>query len=116
MVSFPYGPFSCIAVMSLVSGMSRMVQSFVFSLLLTQMTDLIWASSRNLFVGYTGLKFVGVLMALKLVVYGSCINMISYFWLMFSFKMSRCAFSDLLRLICNRVMLFGSSSCSLFGV
>ena len=57
--------------------MSRMVQSFVSSFLLTHMTDLIWALSWSLFAGNTGLKFAGVLIALNVVVYGSSIPVLA---------------------------------------
>jgi hypothetical protein len=106
-VSFPYGPLSWIAVMLLVLGISMISQSLVSILLFTQITDRICASFCSLCVGYTGLKFAGVLIALNVVVYGSCISIMSYLLLTLSLMMSRCARLDLLRLIWMiRILLF----------
>ena len=104
-VIFPYVPVSCIAVMSLVLRTSMIFQFLVSRCLLTQITDLIGESSLSLLLGKTGLKCVGVLIALNFVVYGSCITIMLYLLLTFSLMMSRCAFSDLLRLICS-ILIF----------
>ena len=70
----------------------------------------IWESSVILFFRNIGLKLAGVLMALKAVVYDSCISIMSYLPLTFSFIMSKCAFSDLLRLICMILIFMGFAS------
>ena len=58
--TFPYGPFICIAVMSLVSGMSStsIIQFFVLMVLLTHMTSHICSWLCDLLVRKTSLKFV----------------------------------------------------------
>lgn len=80
---------SCIAVMSLVFGMSSESQPLVFRLLLIQMTDLIGSWHWNLWTGKTGRKFIGVLMLLNVLTWGSCTNIISYLLLNLSFIKSR---------------------------
>jgi hypothetical protein len=73
----PYGPLSCIAVMSPVPGISIAFQLFVSSLLLTHMADLTLSCLRALYEGYICRKLIGVLIALKVVVWGSCNSIIS---------------------------------------
>ena len=62
-------------------------------------TDLTICSLPILLIGNIDLKFVGVLILLKLVKCGSCISIMSYFWLTLSFMISMCALADLLRFI-----------------
>ena len=64
--------------MSLVFLISIIFQFLVSSCLLTHITDLIGESSLNLWLGKTGLKFVGALIALNFVACGSCISKMSY--------------------------------------
>ena len=111
--TLPYGPFICIAVISLVSGMSSMIQFFVLIDLLTHMTEHICSWLCNLLDGKTGLKFVGIQIALNVVVYGSFMSIILKSLLTFSLIISKCAFSDLLRLIWKilRLSKFSASSC-----
>ena len=98
-VSLPYSPVSCIAEISFDPGMLMFFQFFVSRLLLTQITDLTGASSLPRFSGKTGLKLVGVLMALKWLVYGSCISTMSQSLPFMLLMSSRCAVLDLFRLI-----------------
>ena len=109
--------------MSLVFLTSIIFQLLVSRCLFTQITDLIGESSLNLWLGKTGLKLVGVLIALNFVVYGSCISSMSNLLLILSLIISRCALSDLFKLICN-ILIFvgwtsgfaGSACCSGIGV
>src|SRR6266511_77294 len=93
---------SWIAVISLVPGMSTFSQLFVLRVLLTQITDLTGELFLPRFSGKMGLKFIGVRMALNLLtVCGSCISTISQSLPCTLLSRSRCAFSDLFKLICR---------------
>ncbi len=98
--------------MSFVSGTSMFSQFFVSRALLTQITDLTAVLSLPLFSGKIGLKFVGVLIALNLlIVSGSCISIMSQVLSCTLLSRSRCAFSDLFRLICGILREGGGSDC-----
>lgn len=73
-------------------------QYFVSSFLFTQISDLI-CPSRPLLVGNTCRKLAGVLIQLKEVTCGSWISIISHGMLSGPFISSRCAFTDLFKLI-----------------
>ena len=64
-------------------------------------------------MGKISLKFAGIRIALKVVVCGSCMSIMSYLLLTFSLIISRWAFSDLLRLIWMSQSLSVSVGCSL---
>ena len=63
-----YGPFICMLVMLFVPGMSSVAPLFVFMFLFTHITDRIWSWLVSRCAGKTGLKLVGVRIALKVVV------------------------------------------------
>ena len=67
-------------------------------------------------MGKIGLKFAGIWIALKMVVCGSCMSIMSYLLLTFSLIISRWAFSDLLRLIWMSRSLLVSVGCSLSAI
>lgn len=71
MVVTPLAFLSCIAVMSLVLGMSRAIQLLVSIFLLIQMTDRMVSWLCVLCEGKIGLKFDGVLILLNFVTWGS---------------------------------------------
>jgi hypothetical protein len=67
-----YLPFNWMVVMLFVSGTFMISQFAVSSAVLTQVTDLTCVPSLPLFSGKTGLKFVGILIALNvLMMWGS---------------------------------------------
>lgn len=66
-----YIPFNWMAVMLFVLGTSSIVQFFVSKFLFTHITDHIGSLFCSLLIGNTGLKFAGVQIALKVMVYGS---------------------------------------------
>ena len=101
MVSLPYGPCSWIAVISLVLGMVMDFQDLVLISELTQITDRRSSLVLSLFAGYTCLNLFGVRIVLNVVTCGSCSRIISQFVPSEAFMRSRCARTDLLRLICR---------------
>ena len=62
--------------MSSMLGISSIVQFFMSSDLLTHITDCIWPSFCILCTRKASQKFVGIWIALKAVVYGSCISIV----------------------------------------
>src|SRR6266508_2225457 len=99
MVVLPWSPLSWIVVISFVPGMSMFSQLLVSNALLTQIADLTVVLSLPRFSGKMGWKLLGVRMALNLVVCGSCISTMSQSLPSMLLSRSRCAFSDLFKLI-----------------
>lgn len=97
--------------MSLLPGIPIIFHVFVERELLTQITERTVSSSLfNLSEGYTPTNPLGVRIWPKKVRYGSWISIMSHVFLSDPFMRSRCAFSDLFKLSCRILSLFGGES------
>jgi len=116
-VSCLYAPTSWITVTLLVPGTFIIFHEFIASTVLTHITALVvGVSSLYQSAGATATKPFGVLMLPVKVRCGSCTNTMSHSFPDTLLYSSRCAFCDLLRLICRILSLvICGSGCSDMG-